>query len=73
MLNFMPRAQVPRKAGAKLQQFHEMNKSFAKFYLIMMHFRLNPTDYRTDKGAQAVRSHSISSEERWGARASKTR
>ena len=35
MLNLLPRAQVPRKAGAKLQHFHETNKSFAKFYLII--------------------------------------
>jgi len=66
MLNFMPRAQVPRKAGAKLQQFREMNKSFAEFYIIMIHFPLNRTVYRTDKGAQAVRSHSFSSDVRWG-------
>ena len=34
MLNLLLQAQVPRKAGAKLQHFHETNKSFAKFYLI---------------------------------------
>ena len=73
MLNLLPLAQVPRKAGAKLQHFHETSKSFAKFYIIKMHFPLNQTDYRTFKGAQAVRSHSISSEERWGERVSKTR
>ena len=38
MLNLLPLAQVPRKAGAKLQHFHETNKSFAKFYIIKMHF-----------------------------------
>ena len=32
MLNLLLRAQVPRKAGAKLQLFYELSKSFAKFY-----------------------------------------
>ena len=32
MLNLLPRAQVPRKAGAKLQQFHESTKYLSFFY-----------------------------------------
>jgi hypothetical protein len=38
MLNLTLRAQVPQKAGAKLQHFHETNKSFAKFYITTVHF-----------------------------------
>ena len=61
MLNLTLRAQVPRKAGAKLQHFHEMSKSFAKFYIAITIFLRNLTDYQTDSGAQASLSHSFSS------------
>ena len=34
----MPRTYLSRKAGAKLQHFHELNKSFSNFYLILLNF-----------------------------------
>jgi len=34
MLNLTLPHTILRKAGAKLQLFHETNKSFAKFYII---------------------------------------
>ena len=60
MLNLLPLAQVPRKAGANLQLIYELSKFFTSFFETTdkFHCQLNlkviKTNYSIDKAANVI-------------------
>ena len=60
MLNLRSEAQVPRKAGAKLQLIYELSKFFTSFFgttdkfHCQLYFKVIKTNYRIDKAVNVI-------------------